>query len=130
MSQENVEVVRRAVAFEFSGRGDRTDAEAIFDPNFVMNPIEEGPSHGLDAIRDNIEHWKDAWEELEVTAEEFIDAGDRVLVTLHHLGRGRGSGIEVDARFYELYAVSDGKVVRVDEYADRAEALEAAGLSE
>jgi ketosteroid isomerase-like protein len=129
MSQANVEVVRRAVAFEFSGRGDRTEAEAIFDPNFVMNPIEEGPSHGLDAIRDNIEHWKGAWEELEVTAEEFRDAGDRVLVTLHHRGRGRGSGIEVDARFYELYAVSAGKVVRVDEYAQRSEALEAAGLS-
>ena len=95
-----------------------------------MNPLEEGPSYGLDAIRDNIEHWKGAWEELEVTAEEFIDAGDRVLVTLHHRGRGRGSGIEVDARFYELDAVSAGKVVRVDEYAERSEALEAAGLSE
>jgi ketosteroid isomerase-like protein len=93
-----------------------------------MSPVEEGPSHGLDAIRDNIEHWKSAWEELEVTAEEFIDAGDRVLVTVHHRGRGRESGIEVDARFYEVYAVSDGKVVRVDEYAQRAEALEAAGL--
>jgi ketosteroid isomerase-like protein len=128
MSQENVEVVRRAVAFEIYGRGDRAEAEAIFDPDFVMNPLEEGPAHGLDAIRDNIEHWKGAWEELEVTAEEFIDAGDRVLVTLHHRGRGRGSGIEVDARFYEVYAVSDGKVVRVDEYAQRVEALEAAGL--
>jgi ketosteroid isomerase-like protein len=128
MSQENVEVVRRAVAFEFSGRGDRAEAEAIFDPGFVMNPVEEGPSYGLDAIRDNIEHWRAAWEELEVTVEEFIDAGDRVLVTLHHRGRGRESGIEVDARFYEVYAVSDGKVVRVDEYAQRAEALEAAGL--
>jgi ketosteroid isomerase-like protein len=130
MSQENVEVVRRAVAFEFYGRGDRTEAEAIFDPDFVMNPLEEGPAYGLDAIRDNIEHWKDAWDELEVTPEEFIDAGSRVLVTIHHRGRGRGSGIEVDARFYEVYTVSDGKVVRVDEYAERSEALAAAGLSE
>ncbi len=69
--------MRRAVAFEFSGRGDRAEAEAIFAPGFVMNPLEEGPSYGLDAIRDNIEHWKAAWEELEVTAEEFIDARAR-----------------------------------------------------
>jgi ketosteroid isomerase-like protein len=130
VSEENVEIVRRAVAFEFSGRGDRAEAEAIFDPGFVMNPIEEGPSYGLDAIRDNIEHWKTAWEELEVTAEEFIDTGDHVLVTLHHRGRGRGSGIEVDTRFYELYSVSDGKVVRVDEFSERDKALEAAGLRE
>jgi ketosteroid isomerase-like protein len=130
MSQENVEIVRRAVAYELYGVGDRAEAEAIFDPDVVINPSEEGPSHGLDAIRDNIEHWKDAWQELEVTTEEFIDAGDRVLVTEHHRGRGRGSGIEVDTRFYVVYSLRNGKVARSDEYADRAEALEAAGLSE
>ena len=95
-----------------------------------MNPTEEGPSYGLDAIRDNFEHWKGAWEELEVTAEEFIDAGDRVLVTEHHRGRGRGSGIEVDTRLYSVYTLRDGKVVRADEYIERGEALEAAGLRE
>jgi ketosteroid isomerase-like protein len=68
--------------------------------------------------------------ELEVTTEEFIDAGDRVLVTAHHRGRGRGSGIEVDRRFYLVYSLRNGKVARADEYADRTEALEAAGLSE
>jgi ketosteroid isomerase-like protein len=130
MSQENVEVVRRAFAYEMYGIGDRAEAEAIFDPHVVISPTEEGPSYGLDAIRDNFEHWKAAWEELEVTAEEFIDAGDRVLVTVHHRGRGRGSGIEVDTRFYEVYSLRNGKVARSDEYADRAEALEAAGLKE
>ncbi|HEY6671118.1 MAG TPA: nuclear transport factor 2 family protein, partial [Solirubrobacterales bacterium] len=82
------------------------------------------------AIRDNFERWASAWEDLQVTAEEFLDAGDCVLVTEHHRGRGRGSGIEVDTRFYYVYTVCDGKVVRADEYAERAEALEAAGLRE
>jgi ketosteroid isomerase-like protein len=130
MSQENVGIVRRAFAFEFDGLGGPDDAVAIFSPDFVMNPLEEGPSYGLDTIRDNIEHWRSAWEELEVTAEEFIEAGERVLVTVHHRGRGFGSGIEVEARFHLLYTLRDGKVVRQDEYAARAEALEAAGLSE
>jgi ketosteroid isomerase-like protein len=130
MSQENVEIVRRAFAFEIYGVGDRADAEKIFDPSVVINPTEEGPSYGLDAIRDNFEHWKGAWEELEVTVEELIDAGDRVFVTAHHRGRGRGSGVQVDTRLYTVYTLRDGKVLRTDEYADRAEALEAAGLSE
>ena len=95
-----------------------------------MNPNEEGPSYGLDAIRDNFERWASAWEELQVTAEDFLDAGDRVLVTEHHQGRGRGSGIEVDARFYYVYTLRDGKVLRADQYAERAEAFEAAGLEE
>jgi ketosteroid isomerase-like protein len=129
MSQENVEVVRRAFAYEIYGVGDRAEAEAIFDPNVVMN-VNEGSFHGLDAMRDDFEHWASAFEELEVSAEEFIDAGDRVLVTAYHRGRGRTSGVEVDGRFYEVYTLRDGKVVRVDEYVERADALEAVGLSE
>jgi ketosteroid isomerase-like protein len=130
MSQENVEVVRRAFAYEVYGVGDRAEAEAIFDPNVVMNPTDERPSYGFDAMRSDMERWASAFDELELTAEEFIDAGDRVLVTAYHRGRGRGSGVEVDTRFYELYTLRDGKVVRVDEFTDRPEALEASGLSE
>jgi ketosteroid isomerase-like protein len=130
MSQENVEIVRRAFAYEIYGVGDRAEAEAIFDPNVVINPADERPSYGLDAMRDDFERWASAFEELEVSAEEFIDAGDRVLVTAYHRGRGRTSGIEVDARFYEVCTLRDGKVVRVDEYVERAEALEAVGLRE
>ena len=125
-----MEIVRRAFAYEIYGVGDRAEAEAIFDPNVVMNPIDEGPSYGFDAMRSDWERWASAFEELEVTAEEFIDAGDRVLVTAYHRGRGRGSGVEVDTRFYELYTLRDGKVVRVDEFTDRPEALKAAGLRE
>jgi ketosteroid isomerase-like protein len=51
-------------------------------------------------------------------------------VVAHHHGRGRASGVEVDTRFYEVYALREGKVLRVDEYTDRAEALEAVGLRE
>ena len=130
MSQENVEIVRRAFAYEIYGVGDRAEAEAIFDPHVVMNPIDEEMSYGFDAMRSDMERWASAFDELEVTAEEFIDAGDRVLVTAYHRGRGRGSGVEVDTRFYELYTLRDGKVVRVDEFTDRPDALEAAGLRE
>jgi ketosteroid isomerase-like protein len=95
-----------------------------------MNTIEEGAFYGLDSIRDNIEHWASAWEDFDVIAEEFLDAGDQVVVTARHRGRGRASGVIVDARFYDVYTLRDGKITRADEYADRAEALEAAGLQE
>jgi ketosteroid isomerase-like protein len=130
MSQENVEIVRWAFAYEMYGRGDRAQAADYFAPDFVMNTIEEGAFYGLDSIRDNIEHWASAWEDFDVIAEEFLDAGDQVVVTARHRGRGRASGVIVDARFYEVYTLRDGKITRADEYADRAEALEAAGLQE
>jgi len=62
-----------------------------------------------------------------VTVEETIDAGDRVLLSAHHRGRGRGSGLEIDARYYEVYTLSRGKIIRVDEYTDRAEASKPPG---
>jgi ketosteroid isomerase-like protein len=128
MSQENVEVVRRAFAFEVYGRGDPAEALADFDPDLVWNPVEEAPSHGPNAVRDYYERWESSWEELQVNAEEFIDAGDRVVVTAYFRGRGRGSGVEVDTRFNEVYTLRDGKIVRIDEFTEREKALEAAGL--
>ena len=131
MSEENFEVVRKAIAYEYDGVGDRAEAEAIFDPDVVMNPvhvIDEQPSYGPHAMRDDWERWASAFAELTVTVEEFIDAGDQVVVVAHHQGRGRRSGVEVDARYYEVYTLRAGRVWRVDEFAERGEALEFAGV--
>lgn len=129
MSRENVEIVRRAFELKVLGRGG--DAElAAFHPDVVINSVEEGPSYGLNAIRDNLERWTSVWEEPEATPEEIVDAGESMLVTARHRGRGRGSGISVDAYFHEVYTLRDGKIIRVDEFSDRSKALEAAGLSE
>jgi ketosteroid isomerase-like protein len=95
-----------------------------------MNPIDEGPSYGPDEMRYDWERWASAFDGLRVTVEEIIDAGNRVVLVAHHQGRGRGSGIEVDACFYEVYTLRKGKVLRVDEYTEREQALEAAGLRE
>lgn len=130
MSQENVKIVRRAWEFEMFGRTGSGDPLADFAPDIVMNPVEEEPSYGRAAIRDNIRRFETAWETLEVTAEEFIDAGEHVFVAAHFRGTGRASGIPVDARLYEVYTLRDRSIVRVDEFTDRRAALDAAGLRE
>ena len=38
--------------------------------------------------------------------------------------------MQIDSRYYEVYTVREGKVSRQDEFNERAEALEAAGLEE
>jgi ketosteroid isomerase-like protein len=59
----------------------------------------------------------------------MIEVGDdRVLVVERWTGRARG--IEFDMRFTDVYEFRDGRCVRVDGFRDKAEALEAAGLSE
>jgi ketosteroid isomerase-like protein len=134
MSEENLEVVRKAFAYEYLGRGGGAEAARYFTADFQMNPIagfvDEELTSGRNAIRQSFEQWASAWEGLEVNAEKFVDAGDRVLVTIHHRGRGKGSGMEVDARFFVVYSLREGKVARVDEFRKLADALEAAGLEE
>jgi ketosteroid isomerase-like protein len=61
-------------------------------------------------------------------SEEFIEAGDQVVVAVRYSGRGRGSGIEFDATTYDVYALRDGVCVRKLEFNERSQALEAAGL--
>ena len=124
MSQENVEIVRRFVVCDLDEGW--TDA----DPDIVWNPLEEPEVQGPDAARASLARWDSAWDDYEVIFEEFVDAGDRVLVTLRMRGRGRGTGIGVEARLYDVYTLRGGLIVRMDEFAERSEALEAAGLRE
>ena len=128
MSEENVEIIRRA--FSDYAREGIKPGRGYLAPDVVWNPTDETPQHGEEAVLAYMERWENEWEDLKTVAEDFTGSGDRVLVTVHFSGRGRLSGIEVDARTYEVYTLNDGKIVRMDEFSDKAEALEAAGLSE
>lgn len=46
-------------------------------------------------------------------------------MTVRLRGRGRGSGVEIDALFYDLYTLRDGIIVRMDQFTERSQALEA-----
>ena len=121
MSNDNVEIVRRFVL------GDFDEVLAYVDPGIVWNPVEESATEGPEAVQASTERWKREWDDYELTPEDFADMGDRVLVTVRFRARGRGSGIAVGARFYDLFTLRDGKIVRMDQFSERSEALEAAG---
>jgi ketosteroid isomerase-like protein len=128
MSKKNVEIAQRFL--QACASGDLDGALAHADPKIVWNPTQEGQAEGITAVRDTMERWEDSFEDLELTYEETIDVGDRVLLRTHVSGRGRGSGVEVNTRSYMLWTLQGSKVVRMDEFTERADALEAAGLRE
>ena len=134
MSQENVETVREA--FEAFLAGDREDAAHLVDPEVefhgTVGGLDEGRIARGQSEIDQIFEAEDleAWEERRLEAEEFIDAGDDVVVLLHEYRRGRGSGVELESKTAVVVAVSGGRVVRIQGYMDRDAALEAVGLSE
>ena len=128
MSQENVQILQRAFA-DYAREGVQP-GRGYLAPDVVWNPYDEEPQYGEEAVLAYMQRWEHEWEDLRTIPEDFVDAGERVLVTVHFSGRGRSSGIQVDARLYEVYTFSGGKVVRMDEFNDRSAALEAAGLAE
>ena len=128
MSEENVEIVRRS--FEAYLRGDYPEAVSYLAPDVVYEVGQELPARGPDEVREKWQRWDDVWDQQETVAEEYIDAGDHVVVAVRYSARGRGSGIEVGTRSFEVHTFRDGKCVHKRDFNERSKALEAAGLSE
>ena len=129
MSQQNVEIVRAI----FRGL-ENAGVEGMLPfchEEFEYLPNEEGGSvHGHDALRRYFERWSEAWDNFDVVPTEFLDAGDYVFVGAVLNGRGRGSGVEVTKEGWQVWLIRGERAARCEEYSDRAEALEAVGLSE
>jgi uncharacterized protein len=131
MSQENVEAVRRQ--HEHFRRTAEVLRE-IYDPDAEWIAAREDPDaaihRGLEAIRGYFAQWTEMFEVIDFRTEELIEAGDKVFARFRFSGKGATSGVPVETEQAQVWTFRDGKVVRVEEYFDRNEALEAAGLRE
>jgi ketosteroid isomerase-like protein len=135
MSEENVEIVRQGIdAFH---RSDRARAEQLLHPDVEWRTVL-GPVLGVEAVsgrdavlRFGFEEIPEAIEDFRAEVEELRDLGEgRVLLVARYLGRGKKSGIELEARVSSIHRLRDGMIVSVRDYPSRQDALEAAGLRE
>ncbi len=131
MGERDEEIIARLRRFyEAFNRRDFEAAMEVAHPTIeLVRPM--GSLHGADALRG----WMrpDAFEEQQIEPSEFTVNGNRVLVRNHVRVRGAGSGIEVDIEGWTVWTLNaDGLATRLELFLDheRAEALEAAGLSE
>ena len=69
-------------------------------------------------------------EEMSLSISDLRASGDRVFFAVTGRGRGKRSKVPVEEPIWFVTTLRDGLAVRVETYVDRAEALEAAGLSE
>jgi ketosteroid isomerase-like protein len=131
MSQENVEIVRSA--FEAYERGDF--AAMLKDAHPEMITYRENPDGatypGSDGLLKALAEWVEDFDEFTATAQEFIDANNhQVVVRVHQTAVGMQSGAPIEADFWFVYTLSDAKVTRLDMFARKSQALQAAGLRE
>jgi ketosteroid isomerase-like protein len=134
MSEENLEIVRRAYAPAKGGVCDTDLLDALapqaapeiefdFTDTYPDGPVVKGFAR----TRTLMANWP--WGRLHFEPEGFIDVdGDRVLVFVRAAARGVGSGVPVERRTAHECTFSDGRLVRFKVYSDRDHALEANGV--
>ncbi len=132
MSQENVEIAKKAMAARNSGDLDAllglmTDDVVIDASRRIIDPVT---TTGHDAARGFAAMLDDVWANQRVDAEDWIDVDDAVVVPIRLTNTGRASGVPVEARSAWVVYISDGKISRLVVHQTRAEALEAVGLGE
>ena len=138
MPQENLEEFIRDAYARFNGAEpgissklatlDFYDSESVY-VNDARDP-DTGIHRGIEAVRQQVGRWVEAYPDLRVEPLEIQTNGDQAFVWVSFAGHGAESGVPIDMELAHVVTIKSGKVLRVEEYSDRAEALEAAGLSE
>lgn len=120
----------RAVYERFRG-DDLEGALELLDPEIEVRERPVTPDtqvrYGHDGVREALRDNRSTFQDLDMVPEEFIDAGDRVIVVFRFQGTGRGSGVPVDERLAHVWTIRRGKAIRMEVYSGRGEALRAAG---
>jgi uncharacterized protein len=133
MSAENINALRPIYA-EWS-RGNFRPRFEVYDPEMEWGWTEDFPGlagvYREDAeISERLREWLSPWDHWRVEAEEYLTHEDYVVVLARYRGRGKGSGVEVDKEGAHVWRLRDGKVIRLEIFADRRKALESVGLPE
>jgi ketosteroid isomerase-like protein len=131
VSDEKVAIVRRIYAALAAGDWDAAIELAGSDVELVaaeQSPLA-GTYRGHEGVREFFRRVFEIWDEREFRRrpEELKVVGDNVVATVRVHARFKGSGIELDERWADLWTVREGKVTRVEVFTDPAHALKAAG---
>jgi uncharacterized protein len=104
------------------------DRDAVY-VNDARDP-DAGIHRGIEAVRQQVGRWVEAYPDLQVEPLEIQTSGDQAFVWVRFSGHGAESGVPIDMELAHIVTVKGGKVLRVEEYSDRADGLKAAGLLE
>ena len=135
MSEENVEAFRRVL--EAYNRRDIDAFLEAFDPTVEIHPLtlamfgREGTVYrGHEGIRQFVRDVEEVLPGIRAEPLEIRDLGERIVANGRLHARGRASGADVESPIGWLVEFRAGRVIRMTDYLDPNEALEAAGLSE
>lgn len=132
MANTHLDTVRGI--YERWAHGDFSAGVDLYDPHIVLvlraEFPEAGPHHGLEAIRDYMrgDFLRD-FKGAKISGDEFLEAGDSVLVRVDQRASGSHSGVPVRMRYYQAWTFRGDHVIRIESIMERADALAAVGLA-
>lgn len=120
----NVAIVRRS--YEAFARGDMDAVLADMADDIEWQQAQGlphgGTYHGLTAVRANIFDPldRDWWSVFSAVPDEFLDAGDEVVVLGRYRGEARQTGNQLDVPFVHVWSLRGGKAWRFRQFLDTA----------
>jgi uncharacterized protein len=125
VAEANVEALQRG--YEALNRGDLSVVLELLDPEIEWHEPEPSPDAGTHAGRDSFERffrsWIDSFDGFTVEPEQVLERDDKLIAVVHQSGRGRASGVQVDARLAHVWTVKDGRAIRWEAIANVDDAL-------
>ena len=82
--------------------------------------------HGPAGVVKEAKRWEEMWIDYRFEVEGLIDAGDKVVLLYHQVGKAKESEVEINERAGWVYTLREGKIARVEMFQDREAALRAA----
>ncbi len=109
-------------------RDDLEALKAMLEPDIVWQGLrEEWACHGADEVVDTFAGERDA--RAEIDAIELIGAERHAILHAHGAGLTAVDDLPLPDGIYNLFTIEDGKVTRIDDFAERGKALATAGLA-
>jgi ketosteroid isomerase-like protein len=116
-------------AYEGWNAGKGFDPELLTpDVEFRQPQIGDVDYHGREGVARGIDELTTVFDEVRAEPEDFFVAGPYVVVFVRLSGVAKGSGVPVELPLAHLFRFRGKQVDRWHAYADRADALKAAGL--
>ena len=135
MSQENVEIATRwyeAATSKQQMLASMPTTMAMCHPTVEWTVPEDGTTYrGREGVSQRLKEWLESFDDYRYEVQRVVDCGgNEVLVEATEVGRGATSGAEVRSTHDLLLTIQDGMIVRILEFYDTGDALEADGLRE
>jgi uncharacterized protein len=120
----DVQSLRRG--YEALNGGNLSAVLELLDPDIEWHEPaspEAGSHRGREGFERYLRGWRESFDDFRVHPEQVVDRGDRLIAIVRQTGRGRASGLRVEARLAHVWTVQDGRAVRWEAVADPDEVL-------